>query len=526
MAQYESQIHEGPSRGSALTKIAQQGDVLNAFLSTKMANEFSHVPAAKTQNRLNQWIDLGDQQNNMVAYATKLGSNELTLADWKRKHLAISYADFWQQLPHIIKEVLRLLLYVEQGKEWYFPIDPLNIIYDENTQRCRVFYRYTEPLKNIQGDWIEDTIKIIYYLCSLDTNNSTMQFATSNLNQFWTNFLYNNDPNSISDYQADVTRTYGATSVANIANFAYTLTANTDQGPTNQQTIEDFLQREPLQEGNPTGGVIISEVSDDHDQYIDVHKIPVHNENRGAKYPDARRKGGKPKGKKGKTPVWLILLVLALLGGGGYYWYSHNTPTQPQQPQQSTSSKKDSNPKDDPDFYNGLLDAAANDNDAGEDFDKYFSNGGSADNLSKSEIAAVFAAYLKDKKYNQILQNIGSEKTATALVKYLLSQNDTDSIKHLNNDNGYKIISFAKADANGNQQKMVSLADDVDLSDNQKYQDDLCKAFAQTNELSKGKEWANSQTNSSDLINAIKNYAYQQPNADKNQINKKLGVTD
>ena len=66
-----------------------------------------------------------------------------------------------------------------------------------------------EPLKNIQGDWIEDTIKIIYYLCSLDTNNSTMQFATSNLNQFWTNFLYNNDPNSISDYQADVTRTYG-----------------------------------------------------------------------------------------------------------------------------------------------------------------------------------------------------------------------------------------------------------------------------------------------------------------------------
>lgn len=524
MAQYESQIREGANHNSELTKIAQQGDVLNVFLSTKMANEFSHVPAAKNQNRLNQWIQLGDQQNNMVAYATKLGTNELTLADWKRKHLAISYADFWQQLPHIIKEVLRLLLYVEQGKEWYFPIDPLNIIYDENTQRCRVFYRYTEPLKNIQDNWIEDTIKIIYYLCSLDTTNTTAQFATSDLNYFWNNFLYNNDPNNVSDYQANLTRTYGVESVANVASFAYGVTANTSQGPTNQQTIEDFLQREQL----PKGGIIISEVSDDHDQYIDVHRIPTANDNHSMKYPDRKQKvSHQAKGNKKKTPIWLILLVLAGLGGGGYYWYSHRTPAQPQQPTQSaSSSKKTSNPKDDPDFYNGLLDAAANDNDAGEDFDKYFSNGGTADNLSKSETAAVFAAYLKDKKYNQILQNIGSEKTATALVKYLLSQNDTDSIKNLHNDNGYKIISFAKADANGNQQKMVSLANDVDLSDNQKYQDDLCKAFAQTNELSKGKEWANSQTNSSDLINAMKNYAYQQPNADKNQINKKLGVTD
>lgn len=523
MAQYESQIREGANRNSEMAKIAQQGDVLNVFLSAKMANEFSHVPAAKTQNRLNQWIDLGDQQNGMVPYATKLSTSQSTLADWKRKHLAISYGNFWQQLPHIIKEVLRLLLYVEQGKEWNFPIDPLNIIYDENTQRCRVFYRYTSPLKNVDGNWIDEVMKLIYYLCSLDVTNTTMQFSTSDLNSFYTNFLYNNNQNQVSDYQANLTRTYGPENVASVASLAFQLTSPDNRNVSNQQTIEDFLQREPLQEGSPTGGTIISEVADDHEQYIDIHRIPVSNDDRSMKYPDRKKHGKKTTKKKGKTPMWLFLLILAAVGGGGYYWYSHRAPAQPEQPSQTTSSKKETNPKDDPNFYNGLLNAAANDNDAGEDFDKYFSNGGTADNLSKSETAAVFAAYLKDKKYNQILQNIGSEKTAAALIKYLLSQNDTDSIKKLNNDNGYKIISFAKADVNGNQQKMVSLADDIDLSDNQKYQDDLCKAFAQTGELSKGKEWANSQTNSSDLINAIKNYAYQQPNADKNNVNKKLG---
>ena len=113
---------------------------------------------------------------------------------------------------------------------------------------------------------------------------------------------------------------------------------------------------------------------------------------------------------------------------------------------------------------------------------------------------------------NQILKNIPSDDTNNALVKYLVLRKDTKAIKSLSSDNNYPIISFAKADADNDQEKMVKLANNVDLSDNQQYQNDLCKAFADTHQLKKGVKWANEQSNADDLKNAIKNNSLNQYN--------------
>lgn len=511
MAQYQSQFYDEDQ----VLQIEESKSIINIFLPVKIASRNSLTPALINNNRLNQWVQQGDQKNNYVPYQTSLGPSEYTLADWKRRQLALSFNDFKNSIIPITREILRLMLYTEHGKQWEFPVNPLNIIYDEESNSCRVFYRYPQTLKNISESWFEEIQKIILYLHVPEVEESTRRFQSLSMSDFYNEFLYNDNPSKVSDTYANLIKTYGSDNIMDLATQAFDIIEDESDENSNlngSSDVESLLEK-PLIEGAD----IIDDVSLDNTDYVDLQTIPVKNNVSRNSYPSAQngrnqnqnQQFTQPK-KSNKFALFLLFLLLVAACTAGYWYFVKGKNNDQQQANQAVSSSSSQSNGKSQEFYDGLTQAAANNsNAAAKDFDDYFANSGSADALSKKELSAVFGAYLSAGKYNQILKNIPSDDTVNALIKYLVLRKDTKAIKSLSSDNNYPIISFAKADVDNDQEKMVKLANNVDLSDNQQYQNDLCKAFADTHQLKKGVKWANEQTNADDLKNAIKNYATQ-----------------
>lgn len=559
--------------------IMENGDTLTTIINNDTANTIDHYPKLHNQNHLNHWIDMSEPQNGKVSCSTKLSNSEYTLYDYKEYLLRRSFKDFQDNLENLITQVLKLLLYVEDGKEWYIPIDPLNIIYDSQTNTCRAFYREPRLLKEKGQAWAEDISKMMVYLCIPETNNSIKAYSPMDYSALYSRFLYTNEKQS--DELLRLIKTYGQENLSALANYVYELIAG--KGDPDKNTVKQLLLAAKKE-------AVINEVNADNEQYTDLQEIPVANrqpavtlsdeqpdqitaladdnqepdlskmspkerkrylrqkkqEKQKAKNDEIRRKRqaereaaqkakqdskkqqvNNNQGNTKQSKPWLWCLITALIVGGASFMYIHSQKAQMAAQEQSLEQKEKAaknSPKNNSYFYNGILEAAANSNNASDELDEYFQNGGSQKDLSQQEITAVFGTYLKNGQYNKILENIGSDKTADALIKYLITQNDNDDIKKLNNSGNYSIVTFAKADVNNDYNKMVELANDVNLSDNGKYQNDLCQAFVNTNKLQEGKEWADNQSNSKDLINAMKTMAYKKPNANIQQINQQLGI--
>lgn len=587
------------------SKLDEKMDILNknnelgTLIDDKMVNEIDHTPDLHLENNLNHWVDIGGLHKSpdgktLTGYVTTLSNNEYTLAQWKNHLLSMSYNEFEENIIPTIQSVLKLLFYVEKGKEWLFPIDPLNMIisFDEKEQRLKTkaFFRYPTTLEHVNESWMEQIIKLVIYLCIPEVDNSTELFHEKKYDEFYNLFLYS-DEEQVSIYIQELVKKYGQDIMGNLATIAYDIIFT--EKPNNESVLNSNSVTELLKQVN--GEFIINEVINDPEEYISLYKIPVRNGKSNLSIDDfeledeepevdlskmskkerkqyekeqrmkelqkrqeekerqkqERKKGNKQtrkneeknpkkdvqnqeelveesnlkKKRRKQTNKELILLFTSIfiVLGLGYVMFDKNKDNMKEiSEKEHTINETMKKPRFKKEFYDGLLDSASNDNKAAVDnFDKYFENGGSMKDLNNSEIAAVFATYLENGQYSKILKNIGNEKTSNALVKYLLSEKKYDTIKNLPDD--FKIIQLAKATINNNYDEMIKFKD-VNLNDNQYLQNKLCFAFAKTNKIAEGKEWAESQNNSSECIEAIKSYAYKEHPKEKTKINNELGI--
>ena len=245
--------------------------------------------------------------------------------------------------------------------------------------------------------------------------------------------------------------------------------------------------------------------------------------------PNTRKENNKaPAKKKSNTSFkkpFIMLGVIAALVGGYYVYNNHQQQVVQEQKQKQQQEKqaqeKKTNPLDNSDFNNGIQYASANNfKKATECFNDYFSNGGSQSDLNDQQISSVFNSYLHTGDYQKILDNIGNKETAMSLVNYLSLNNQLNKVNDLYSSQ--PIIKFVKADNQQKYDEMVELSPNLTLNKNKKLQDDMCNAFAQTNKLEQGKEWADDESNPQDVKNAIKAHAYQLNKVPHDQIDKAL----
>lgn len=512
-------------------------------------------------NLLNHWVDTSDYDSthpdDEIVYSTTLGDDEHTLSEFRAASHSYSLMDFKDAMLPALKAVLEFAYYQEKDKQWETPLNPLNLILqsgeDENGEpviNVKSFYRYPRVRETIDSNYLDSVVKIAAYLLSPEEQDS----------------VGNYDKLTAQDYadgldNEDIKMQYGD-DVDEYADFFY-LALSPETGE-NFFSVKDMLENIGADDAiarvdNPNnhggvGGLIGSGVNlsdyqqspeadaPEEEEQEEAPEKPLSKKEQRQKQLEEERKqleeqkakkkeqkeadkanGGK---QKKKHHTFLILALLALIAGGGYYAYHKHqeqvAAQQRQQQQQAAQSSNQNDPMSNSTFKAGMnATSAGNYQQATDDFNNYFSNNGSNGNLSEQEIAAVFNAYLHTSNYQKILDNIGSPDTAWSLVEYLQSQNQMDKINGLHSSQ--PLIKFIQADNKHDQNGMVSAGkNNVNLHGNKQWEDDLCNAFAQTNKLKQGKEWAENQNNSKQLIQSIKAHAYQAKKEPYDKINKTL----
>lgn len=530
-----------------------QSDKKNLVTSI-LKNDYERMVQQKdvfNENFLNHWIDALDA-GNQVDLETRLENDEWTVSDFKSSISKMDLVSFKDQMIPVMRACLKFAYYQELGKQWSTPMNPLNLIYSEDQNgigHIKAFYREGSIKDEIDGSFLDEVVKLVTYLFVPEQEDSINQYPDMTGQDYLDKIssdpdfidMYGQDGEDLIDFIFDCLSPHNNDafySVRDILENVGALNEISDvEDPDNKGAFEDGRSNAPSNLNN-------YQDQSDQDDYYDQSDEDVYDEDEAQERPrkvKSKKKGpekkrpkqgsknrkseqddqnGKPK-KKSKLPV--ILISALVLGGVGYGAYSFMKPKEePKQvvPVASSSSSKD--PLDNHYFAEGIQKAGAQDyKSAASDFDKFFNSGHTQSELSNQQISTVFSTYLRDEDYQSILDNIGNEKTATALINYLQAKNDEGSIRKL--DSSQPIVQFAQADLSNDQSKMISLADRVDLSKNEKYQDDLCKAFADQDKLEEGKQWAESQPDPDKLKASIKGHAYEANKKSHEDIDKILG---
>lgn len=505
------------------TEISQEDSHLIATVNSRVIDSLERETHIDEENFLNHWYNISPVNGGEANISTTLSHTESTLADIKQNYLSLSIDDYVSSVDSIILSALKLLYYVEQGKEWLLPINPLNMIYDRQSTITRAFYRFPNLLDNVNDDWVNEAQKLIVYLLIPEVEHSTEDFSHLDYASLYEKYLYSENA---SDELYKLTTTYGKETITELAMKAYDYIIG-DEGEPN--SVEDILRR------IDGGGYVIQDVQESEETFAELEEKPVRNagrknsarDNRNSNRNSPNKNDRRQSKKKGGFGSFMLkLLIVGALVGGGYFAYKTFFAKPKTDNTEDVVKQKPvkHSPKDDDNFYKGVVAANTDQNKAAKYFDEFFNNNGDKESLSNDELATVFGTYLDTKQYSKIVKNIANDSTIKALIKFLLDKNLTEEIKNLPDADAYPLIAFAQADLENNYKGMIEVANDIDISDNQKYQNDLAKAFAETGNLEDGKSWAESQEDSEKLINAIKSYAYAKPGADKNDVNKKLGL--
>lgn len=537
-------------------------------------------PQVKEVNFLNHWIDTApfDGNDDEIVVSTQLQDDEATVDEYKSSISTIDLAGYRDAMIPVMTSVLEFAYYQEKSKQWQTPINPLNLIYCQDEfgkGHISAFYREPDVLHKIDGNFLDEVVKIgVYLFIPNDILNSVEDYPNMTAEDYITKLDTSSDFKNSYSSEAD-----------DYIDFIYEcFTPHNEQGTFNSvrdilENISAFDEISEVEDPSNTGAIAIP-LGDDEPVNLNEYKsdpsstkynVADNNINNSNDAPTKKtkkelkkekmerekreleeqkkkklaEKKAKQEQKKNKIkkqqqnnennaknnkksnfkkPL-LAIGTIALLTGGYYMYNNHQQQAaqeqKQKQKQQQEEQEKKNNPLDNSDFNNGIQYASANNfQKATECFNNYFSDGGSQSDLNDRQISSVFNSYLHTGDYQKILDNIGNKETAMSLVNYLSLNNQLNKVNDLYSSQ--PIIKFVKAD---NQQKydaMVKLAPNLNLDKNKKLQDDMCNAFAQTNKLEQGKEWADDESNSQDVKNAIKAHAYQLNKLPHDQIDKAL----
>lgn len=564
--------------GNETYELISTGRTLNTTILKTSFDKMSSKSGCVDSNFLNHWFD-SNELGQEVDLSTQLDTDEITIADYKSSITSPSLMEFQDNMLPVLKGFLKFAYYMELGKQWNTPLNPLNLIYvDDFTSGqdgvVKAFYHNASTLEEVDSDFLNDVIKMVMYLLLPEETNTAGEYNDYTAQNYFDRI--DGSPELIAKYpEEDVSRFSDFVfnlqvdelnhSVTSVKTILTTLGADDvineverEQGvvpvTTKPNNIVDFME---VPEENPIDAQADETPAQSeqapkkssHDEKLEAMKkeLEAKAEEKRKKKEAKKQAKQQPKpaqtdqaqaspaqtnqaseekdlptavhsGGKGKLIVG-GLVALMLLGGGFYMMKSHSNNTANNQVSSTVNSK---DPTTNPYFKKGSLDSGAqNYQDAAVQFDKYFASGANSSNLNNSEVATVFAAYLNSNNYQKILDNIGSKQTSTALVNYLTAKKNLKAVDKLNSS--LPIINLVKADNKKDYMGVVNNVDGTDVSNNGPLQLDICKAFAKTKKLSDGKNWAEQQKNSTKLKKLIGAYAKQNGMSDKT-IKSQLGI--
>lgn len=561
--------------GNETYELISTGRTLNTTILKTSFDKMSSKSGCVDSNFLNHWFD-SNELGQEVDLSTQLDTDEITIADYKSSITSPSLMEFQDNMLPVLKGFLKFAYYMELGKQWNTPLNPLNLIYvDDFTSGqdgvVKAFYHNASTLEEVDSDFLNDVIKMVMYLLLPEETNTAGEYNDYTAQNYFDRI--DGSPELIAKYpEEDVSRFSDFVfnlqvdelnhSVTSVKTILTTLGADDvineverEQGvvpaTTKPNNIVDFME---VPEENPINAQADETPAQSeqapkkssHDEKLEAMKkeLEAKTEEKRKKKEAKKQAKQQPKpaktqaspaqtnqaseeedlpavvhsGGKGKLIVG-SLVALMLLGGGFYMMKSHSNNTANNQASSTVNSK---DPTTNPYFKKGSLESGAqNYQDAAVQFDKYFASGANSSNLNNSEVATVFAAYLNSNNYQKILDNIGSKQTSTALVNYLTAKKNLKAVDKLNSS--LPIINLVKADNKKDYMGVVNNVDGTDVSNNGPLQLDICKAFAKTKKLSDGKNWAEQQKNSTKLKKLMGAYAKQNGMSDKT-IKSQLGI--
>lgn len=572
--------------------VRQSDQTLTTKILGSDYNRINQRPQVLDENFLNHWIDTAPYDNNSdeIVVSTQLADDESTLAQYKSSISKNDLLSFKDAMIPVMSAVLEFAYYQERAKQWNTPLNPLNLIYRQDESgigHISAFYREPEPRRTIDGQFLDNVVKLGVYLFIPEENDSSKEYPQLTAQDYIAKIttsnefqqMYGDDGDELIDFiydcfsphnqqgqfnsVKDMLENIGALDEIQNVDDPNNHGAIAEKYADNSVNLKDYsaIPEEPIKEQTAEADKIPQKSKKQKKQEeLEKKRKELEEKEKKAAEEKAKKKAAKKAAKekrrkeleaqtnkskqktnskkqnseadklkndkpKKKSKLPLILTALALVGGGYYMYNNHQKQVaakqEQQQKQQEQEQQKKNNPLDNNDYQNGVKAIGTGDyKQAAQDFNSYFNDGGSMDDMNDNQIATVFNAYLHDGDYQKILDNIGNKETATSLVNYLASQNQLSKVNDLYSSQ--PIIKFVKADNQKNYDEMVQLSPKLSLSKNAKLQDDLCNAFAQTGKLQQGKEWAQDQSNSSQLIQAIKAHAYQINKMPHDQIDKAL----
>lgn len=504
------------------------------------------------ENFLNHWIDANqdDEINDEAILNTQLADNESTVSEFKTSVLTSDLSEFKDKMIPVMRACLEFAYYQEKSKEWKAPLNPLNLIYrtdDEGRGHISAFYREPKIREKINSNFLDDVVKLITYLFIPEEKDSIKEYpqmtgqsyldSIVSSNEFYE--TYGDEGDDLIDFIYSCLSPRGSDVFSSVGDIMDNVGAFEEKAQVEDHqnkgvvpeyivdgdesvNLNDYQEEHPQQEQQDEKEKLIDKKKQKQiEQQKELERLQKEQEEK--KKQKRKKKENKKEHKKSKLPLFLVASLLIAGGAFGISKMNSHQSKEPQQEKQTSSSSKDTNDPANNKYFKEATDAAANSDykKASDYFDEYFSNGGSQSELNNEQISRVFNSYLRAREYQKILDNIGSNDTATALVNYLSEQNQLDKVNDLYGSE--TIIDLVKAINQKDYQKVVDLSSEVSTKKlNQKLQDSICDAFAETNKLQEGKEWAQKQKNSQDLINAIKAHAYQLNKQSHEDIDKAL----
>ena len=174
-----------------------------------------------------------EKQN--IAYSYKLKNNEYTLLDYKNKILnsikpTKDIKEYIKQIDHLVANLLDFLSLVENQYQYDFPLNPLNIIYNDKTNKFNVIYDYTTKLFSFHEHnvWMDKVVKLIVLLYIPEMQKSLQCFNNTNDDNsslLYKKFIYTR--NDQSDELLSLIKYYGQENMVTLADHVFELINHT-----------------------------------------------------------------------------------------------------------------------------------------------------------------------------------------------------------------------------------------------------------------------------------------------------------
>ena len=378
----------------------------------------------------------------------------------------------------VILELIKIFHLAARQKVYEPIINPLNFIYNEDTEKVSVFYRKNSFLEEESFIWLDDVKKLLGFFLVSDKTMRVEEFDKVETKDI----LQSLEGASLKAYE-------NILSFNSIDNMAKEFLDQQDYD--RLSSFQVIVQERPSRKNSPVVGVTSKKESVDP-KAKEIKKPssaqPVQPKSKETEKAIINNKTI-PANKKIKG---LGIAIAGVIAVGAFFGGRMSVP-----PADPTKEAKATTLAENENFYNGLLSASLqNYEDATKYFDQ-FREGAEAKKLDGKERTAIYFSYLLNRDYEKALET--DPEGAEGVITFMQSKGEEDKIADLNSDED--AIKFEKAVQAQKWDEVINLKDKV--KDKNDRQNAVVEALIRTDKLDEALSYVKSK-NRKELKGKIK----------------------